>query len=137
MVIEQRTGIIICIDFSNGKKHDFKLYQESNIQNIIPSTTKILADSGYQGIDKLHNNNQNNNNQTQIPIKESKLKKLTPEQKQQNRKLSKERIEIENVIGDVKTFKIHSERYRSRGKRFGLRMNLTCGLINYQRRLRS
>lgn len=61
---------------------------------------------------------------------------LTEQQKKENKELSSKRTKVENIIGDIKLFKIHSERYRSRGKRFCLRFNLTSGLTNYQRILR-
>lgn len=38
----------------------------------------------------------------------------------------------ENVIGYMKRFKILSDRYRNRRKRFGLRLNLTAGIYNYE-----
>ena len=51
IVIKGGTRKILKTDFSNGKKHDFKLFKESNIA--LGSKTKILADTGYQGIQKL------------------------------------------------------------------------------------
>ena len=57
---------------------------------------------------------------------------LTKVQKQANHKLSSKRIVIENVIGFLKRFRIISDRYRNRRKRFGLRFNLIAGLRNYE-----
>jgi putative transposase len=36
------------------------------------------------------------------------------------------------VIGSLKRFKIVATPYRNRRKRFGLRMNLIAGMINYE-----
>ena len=46
--------------------------------------------------------------------------------------LSSERVINENVIGMLKRFKIISERYRNRRKRFGLRFNLIAAIYNME-----
>ncbi|CAG5167823.1 transposase-like protein, IS1381 ISSpn7 [Streptococcus pneumoniae] len=85
---------------------------------------KILADSGYQGLMKIYP-------QAQTPRKSSKLKPLTVEDKACNHALSKERSKVENIFAKVKTFKMFSTTYRNHRKRFGLRMNLSAGIINH------
>ena len=84
-----------------------------------------LADSCYQGILDWHQN-------SQTPVKKSKLHPLTKEQKASNREISRERIFVENVIRRLKIFRILSERYRNRRKRFGLRFNLIAAIYNLE-----
>ena len=84
-----------------------------------------LADAGYLGIGDLHEN-------SQIPAKKSKLHPLTRAQKTYNHNLSVERIYVENVIRRLKIFRILSERYRNRRKRFGLRFNLIAAIYNLE-----
>ncbi len=84
-----------------------------------------MVDSGYTGIKKIHSN-------IEIPKKRTKKKKLTREEKRQNREISSQRVTNEHVIGFLKRFKILSERYRNRRKRFGLRFNLIAGICNYE-----
>ena len=86
---------------------------------------KILTDTGYQGIKKLHAN-------SELPKKKTKKQRLTKEERTKNRKLSSERVLNENVIGMLKRFKIISDRYRNRRKRFGLRFNLIAGIYNFE-----
>jgi hypothetical protein len=38
---------------------------------------------------------------------------------------------VENINAKIKVFKITSKKYRNRRKRFGLRMPLICGIINF------
>ena len=45
---------IICTEYTNGKKHDFRLFKESNVE--FHEKTKILVDTGYLGLDKIHSN---------------------------------------------------------------------------------
>jgi hypothetical protein len=55
-----------------------------------------------------------------MPKKRSKKNPLTKEDKRNNQQLSKERVLNENVIGSLKRFKILSDRYRNKRKRFAL-----------------
>jgi hypothetical protein len=67
-----------------------------------------------------------------MPKKKSKKMPLTQTDKKQNRKLSGDRVFNEHVIGRIKRFKIVSDKYRNRRKRFGLRFNLIAGLYNFE-----
>ncbi len=101
--------------------HDFKMFGKSRTA-FLP-VTRCLADRGYGGLAKQHAN-------SQTPHKKSKLHPLTPQQKDENWRLSKERFLVEHVIGSLKIFRILSERYRNRRKRFGLRFNLIAAIYN-------
>jgi hypothetical protein len=84
------------------------------------------TDTGFIGIRKFHKN-------SELPKKKSKKQPLTKEDKLNNRKISSGRATNEHAIGFAKRFKILSERYRNRRKRFGLRFNLIAGLCNFDR----
>lgn len=92
---------------------------------MVKSDVKILADTGYQGIQKIHTN-------SVIPIKRKRGEILTKDQKIFNHKLSSKRVVVENVIGFIKKFHIISDRYRNRRRRFGLRFNLIASFHNYE-----
>lgn len=109
--------------FANGKKHDFRLFKES--KTYLHKSKKIQADSGYQGLQKLHS-------ESDLPKKGSKKNPLTKEDKAKNKQQAKKRVVVEHVIGWIKRFKIISTRYRGRRKRFALRFNLICGIYNYE-----
>lgn len=114
---------IIATAFAKGSTHDFRLFKESKV--IIAEQTLCLADLGYLGLMDLHPN-------SEIPKKKSKHHPLTSEQKKANRELAQRRIYVEHVIGKLKVFRILSERYRNRRKRFGLRFNLIAALYNFE-----
>jgi len=76
---------------------------------------------------KLHKN-------SETPKKKPKRGELTDVEKAENRRISRERILIENTNAKVKVFKITANRYRNRRKRYGLRMSLICGIINFEAR---
>jgi hypothetical protein len=121
--VNLKTKEIIATAFGNGSTHDFHLFKES--RSVMSAHICSLADAGYLGIGNLHGN-------SQIPAKKSKLHPLTNEQKAYNHKLSSERIFVENVIRRLKIFRILSERYRNRRKRFGLRFNLIAAIYNLE-----
>lgn len=89
------------------------------------SDIECLADKGYQGIQKLHAN-------SRTPKKKPRGNDLTLEDKKSNRELARVRVVGEHVHRRLKVFRILSERYRNRRKRFGLRFNLIAGLYNYE-----
>lgn len=105
--MDKKSGKIISTAFSNGRKHDFRLFKES--KHYVHKDTKILTDTGYQGMKKLHA-------RTELPKKKSKKYPLSKKDKQSNRKLASERALNENVIGSIKRFKIIADRYRNRPK---------------------
>ena len=123
MVIDKQTGKIICIDVGQGKRHDFRLFKKSKVR--INKNVKLLADSGYQGIKKIHEN-------SELPKKNSKKKPLTKQEKKTNHQISSERVIVENIIRKVKIFRLMSEKYRNRRKRFTLRLSLITAIINYE-----
>jgi hypothetical protein len=62
-VVDKKTGQIICTNCVNGKRHDFRVLKESRVH--FGLNTKVLTDTGYQGLQKLHAN-------TAMPKKKSK-----------------------------------------------------------------
>jgi hypothetical protein len=122
-VVDKKTKVVICTSFSNGKRHDFRLFKESKT-HILPEV-KVITDTGYQGLQKLHAN-------SVLPKKKSKKNPLTKEDKKNNKSLASDRVTNENVIGMLKRFKIIADKYRNRRKRFGLRFNLIVGLYNWE-----
>jgi hypothetical protein len=121
-----------------GTNHDFKIFKDpDNLKNLatIPKEVELLADSGYQGIDRYIPN-------TKIPIKKHKLRDennnltgktgLTPKEKEHNHNISTKRIKVENKFREIKVFKILSEPYRNHTKKHNMRFNIIAGLVNYK-----
>lgn len=123
MVINQATGQIICSAHGKGTTHDFRLLKSSGVR--FHPTIECLADKGYQGLRKLHPN-------SRTPHKKPPKATLSTQQRRENRQLAQQRVVIEHVNGYLKRFRILSERYRNRHRRFALRFNLIAGLYNYE-----
>ena len=127
MIVNKSTHEIICVAEDFGKTHDFCLYKKT-IGGYILSSIKIQADSGYQGIVEYHKN-------SETPKKKPKGRNLTAEEKKNNRRISSERILIENINAKIKVFKVMKYPYRNRRKRHYLRLNLICGIINFEAKM--
>lgn len=121
--MDQRTQAVIATVFDDGSQHDFAIFKRSH--SLISKHIRCLADSGYMGLTHWHAN-------CQLPIKRSKHHPLTEELQKSNWRLSHERVLIENVIRRLKIFRILSERYRNRRKRFCLRFNLIAAIYNLE-----
>ena len=124
IVICAKTKRVIAVCTACGKTHDFKMWKKSIGVKVVKHI-KIQADSGYQGIKKLHKN-------SETPNKKSKKHPLTREEKADNRRIGSERVVIEHVNRWLKRLRIIAERYRNRRRRFGLRISLFCGIHNFE-----
>ena len=123
MVVSKKDKKIVCTNFCNGKKHDFKLLKDSKVK--CNKKIKVIVDSGYQGLQATHEN-------TTLPRKKKKKQQLGKEEKLYNKRLASDRVLNENVIGMIKRFKTIADKYRNRRKRFGLRFNLIAGIYNME-----
>ena len=123
MIADQQSKKILATAFGPGRQHDLALYRASRTP--LGAEIKGLADSGYQGLMKLHAN-------SRTPQKRSKHHPLTRTEKAANRTLAQARIVAEHILGTLKVFRILAERYRNRRRRFGLRFNLIAALYNYE-----
>ena len=94
VIADRNNGTILCTAESTGKTHDFALYKNS-IGNRVLDSIKEQADSGYQGLSALHRN-------SETPKKKPRGGKLTVEEKEENRRISRERILIENINAKIK-----------------------------------
>jgi hypothetical protein len=125
--VNKATLEVIAIAQCKGKTHDFKLYKDE-FGSAVAEWVKLMGDSGFQGILDFHKN-------SVTPKKKPKGGELTAEEKAENKRISQERIFIENVNACLKVFKILANKYRNRRRRFALRMSLICGIYNFQRAL--
>lgn len=124
IVVDKATKQIICVKTSEGKRHDFKLFKDSKLP--VKQSTKVETDSGFQGIKQIHKNSEH-------PTRKPRKGALTDYEKAENRRIAQSRIVNEHAIGFLKRFRILSERYRNRRRRFALRLNLIAAICNMDR----
>ena len=104
-----------------GKTHDMEVRR---CGQELPYELPVLADSGYQGLQKEHDG------MVWIPIKHKKGQKLTSQQRRKNRNLAKCRVGIEHIFGRIKRFRILSDRFRGRLKTYNQIFGNIAGIYN-------
>jgi len=108
-------GIIAVGPTAPGRRHDYALLKtELDPDQAELSSVDVSVDLGYQGIRDRYPNFHRIN----IPHKKPKKSKssnptLTPEQKKENRAISRVRVGIEHLIGDLKVFQILANKFRN------------------------
>ncbi|QLQ30780.1 MAG: hypothetical protein HZT40_03215 [Candidatus Thiothrix singaporensis] len=65
------------------------------------------------------------------PFKKPRLRELEPEQDAFNQLFARFRVKVEHSIRLLKIFRILKERYRNRRRRFGIRLQLITGFVNW------
>jgi hypothetical protein len=83
----------------------------------------VYVDSGYQGLQTLHA-------ETEFPYKRRKNKPLETDGKEYNKALSRIRVKVENVFAQIKVFKIMTDRYRNKHKRYNIKFTIIAGITN-------
>ena len=92
---------------------------------MLTDNAKLLADSGYQRIAKLHE-------QSFTPFKKPRGGQLLDFCKQANHYLARFRIMVEHKIGLIKRFKIMDNKHRNRRQRYDLRIKLFAAVVNFE-----
>ncbi len=47
-MVDKKTKEIVCIDYTNGKRHDFNLFKNSKVH--FEKSTEVLTDTGFLGL---------------------------------------------------------------------------------------
>jgi len=107
-----------------GKKHDKKIAEEENLK--LPAGSDFFQDTGFQGLIIEGVN-------TYQPKKKPKGKKLTEEEKSNNRLISRVRVVVEHVISGIKRCHIVKEIFRNTKSGYDdLVLELSSSLHNYR-----
>lgn len=122
---DENKRIILMTKTKNGRRHDKKICDKNNLAKNIPNKITLWTDTGFQGIQKEHNN-------TVMPKKKTKKIDLTKKEKLDNKVISGIRIISEHAIAGFKRFKATSDIYRNKLPNMDDQMNLVCaGLWNF------
>ena len=103
-----------------GSMHDFALHK---LQPEHPEDERVYVDSGYQGLQSVHA-------ATELPFKATKTKPLDEESKLYNTALSRIRVTVEHIFGDIKIFGIMKDVYRNPRRTYNQKFTIITGLVN-------
>ena len=125
VITDEKKRILVLSPTKSGRRHDKRITDKFMLAERIPLNILICADSGFQGLQKVHAN-------TWLPIKGTKKNPLTVEQKQENTILSHFRVCVEHAIGGMKRFRAFAEVLRNHlGYLSDQIVLLSAGLWNY------
>ena len=127
IINDDKKEILILTQTREGKAHDKKNAEDEEIPNIIPKDVTSYLDGGFQGIQKDHPDLI-----IIMPKRKPRGGELSPEEKENNRKISAARVINENAIAGIKRLRIVSDVYRNIKDDFEDKVMLVaCGLWNY------
>jgi len=130
VITEKSTGKVLGLGATRpGSQHDKSCVDAEGYT--FPEGSKLYQDTGFQGYAP-------EGATTIQPTKKPRGRELTPEQKEANREVSKERISVEHSLGGIKIFHIASSVFRNIKEGFvDLVMETVCGLFNWGRTRRA
>lgn len=107
-----------------GKMHDKKITDKAGLISRIPADVTIWSDTGFQGIQKQHQN-------VLMPKKKPRGKSLTLAEKQNNQTISALRIVVENAVAGIKRYNCLNHAFRNKNGSDDIMMNICTGLWNF------
>jgi hypothetical protein len=120
-MIEFVSGQIVAVSETfPGAVHDFMVHKK---MERLPSETLLLADSGYQGVAKLHPH-------SWIPDKKPKDGKLSTFSVLWNRALALLRVSVEHIFAKLKSFKALACKWRRRPWQYNRTFRIIAGIVN-------
>lgn len=126
ILIDEKLKILDVSKSYPGSIHDKKIFDLENTASKIPLNSTLLGDLGYLGTPKEHPNIK-----IDLPYKKFRgLHKLSDDQKEFNRRHSRMRVPVEHVIGRIKVFKICSNIYRGKEKKYNQIFRNIAALVN-------
>ena len=108
-----------------GRRHDYKIYKKNHPDT--PKDVESILDLGFLGVEKDYPEQISS-----LPIKKKGNQDLTIEEKEYNRIHSKKRIVIEHAICRLKKYRIMSEIFRNRLRKYDMVSDIVSGMVNYR-----
>jgi hypothetical protein len=110
------TDLVDVVLGEKGPRSDSKLLEQT--QAALPAGIPFVGDKAYVG--RAH---------TTTPKKRPPKGALTQAEKDENRRISQQRVFVEHVIRIIKVFRIAKEVFRMRSERYETAIGCVCGLV--------
>jgi hypothetical protein len=113
------------VAYKKGRKHDYDIYK--NNHPITPKDVLNVFDLGYLGVEKDFPEQK-----SAIPNRKKRNQELSEEEKDYNKSHSKKRIVIEHTICRLKKYRIMSDIFRNKLRKYNKVSDIVAGLVNYR-----
>jgi hypothetical protein len=126
IMVNNRGYIIHKVNHKNGKRHDYYVYKKDH--PVTPKQVVNVFDLGYLGVEKDFPEQL-----SALPSKKRRnQQELSQEEKEYNKIHLKKRIVVEHTICRLKKYRIQSEIFRNKLRRYDKISYIVSGLVNYR-----
>jgi len=108
-----------------GRRHDYDIYKKNH--PVTPKEVVNTYDLGYLGVQKDFPEQR-----VSLPYKKKKNQELTAEEKEYDKNHSKKMIVVEHTICRIKKYRIMSDVFRNRLRKYDNVLDVVSGLVKYR-----
>ena len=124
--VNNRGYIIHKIAYKKGKRHDYNVYKKNH--PIIPKEVLNIFDLGYLGVEKDFPEQL-----SALPYKKKRNQpEISDDEKEYNKNHSRMRIVIEHTICRLKKYRIMSDVFRNKLRKYNKVSDIVVGQVNYR-----
>ncbi len=124
-MVNNRGYILHKIRHKKGRKHDYYIYKSNH--PVIPKQVVNVVDLGYLGVEEDFPDQL-----SALPYKKKRNHELSQEEKEYNNIHSRKRIVVEHTICKLKKYRIMSDIFRNKLRKYNRISDIVTGLINYR-----
>ncbi len=125
-MVNNRGYILHKVAHKKGKRHDYDVYKKNH--PVTPKQVVNVVDLGYLGIEKDFPEQL-----SALPYKKKRnQEELSQEEKEYNKIHSKKRIIVEHTISRLKKYRIMSDIFRNKLRKYDKILDIVAGLVNYR-----
>jgi len=126
LMVNNHGFVIHKLGYKKGSRHDYDVYK--NNHPMTPKQVVNVFDLGYRGVEKDFPEQL-----SALPHKRNrKQEELPQKEKEYNKIHSKKRIIVENTICRLKKYRIMSDIFRNKLRKYDKVSNIVAGLVNYR-----
>ena len=127
LMVNQQGKILYKTHYKAGRNHDYRIYK-TNIP-MTPKDVDNVFDLGFLGVEKDFPEQRSS---LFCKRKKKRNKPLSVAEKEYNRIHARARVVVEHAICKIKKFRIMSDIFRNRLKRYNNISDIVTGLVNYR-----
>jgi hypothetical protein len=125
LMVNDQGAMVHKLRHKKGRRHDYDIYKEGH--PVTPKEVVNVFDLGYLGVEKDFPEQKSS-----LPKKKKINLELSQEEKDYNKNHSRKRIVIEHTICKLKKYRIMSDIFRNKLRKYNRVSDIVAGLVNYR-----
>ncbi len=125
ITVNNRGYIIHKVGYKKGRKHDYDVYKKNH--PVTPKEVVTVVDLGYLGVETDFPEQL-----SALPYKKKRNQDLSQEEIDYNIIHAKKRIVVEHTICRLKKYRIMSDVFRNKLRKYNKVSDIVAGLVNYR-----